>query len=166
MVTWLVSHSEGIFGGAAFGIQNRTTPSKQSRYTQTIQNKHPPKQSRYTKNNPHPNNPNIHRTDTRLNNQMHRHKQDNEETKQTHPNNPNVLHRQNKADLATTIKTIKIFYIDKTIKKQSNGHPNKYWRNINPIETVKKRYRDKTCPFQLFLAVQDSSISDTSVTLQ
>ena len=95
-------------------------------------------------NDPHPNNPNIHRTDTRLNNQMHRHKQDNEETKQTHPNNPNVLHRQNKADLATTIKTIKIFYIDKTIKKQSNRHPNKYWRNINPIETVKKGQRDKT----------------------
>ena len=148
MVTWLVSHSEGIFGGAAFGIQNRTTPSKQSKYTQTIQNKHPPNNPDiHVQNNPHPNNPNIHRTDTRLNNQMHRHKQDNEETKQTHPNNPNVLHRQNKADLATTIKTIKIFYIDKTIKKQSNGHPNKYWRNINPIETVKKRYRDKTCPF-------------------
>ena len=75
---------------------------------------------------------------------MHRPKQDNEETKQTHPNNPNVLHRQNKADLATTIQTIKIFYIDKTIKKQSNRHPNKYWRNINPIETVKKGYIDKT----------------------
>ena len=78
---------------------------------------------------------------------MHRHKQDNEETKQTNANkanNPNVLHRQNKADLATTIQTIKIFYIDKTINKQSNRHPNKYWRKITPIETVKMRYSDKT----------------------
>ena len=110
MVTWLVSHSEGIFGGAAFGIQNRTSPSKQSKYTQTIQNKHPPNNPDiHVQNNPHPNNPNIHRTDTHLNNQMYRPKQDNEETKQTHPNNPNVLYGQNKSDLASTIQTIKIF---------------------------------------------------------
>ena len=86
MVTWLVSHSEGIFGGAAFGIQNRTTPSEQSRYTQTIQNKHPPKQSRYTKNNPHPNNPNIHR----------------QYRTSTHPNNPNIYK-------TTLIQTIQIY---------------------------------------------------------